>query len=531
MRTLELSNNGINEFIGELENTVSKLNIDKHNKTWMRLFLEESLLTYKDELGDSSSFNYNVRKRFSSLLVEIKVEGKQVNIFGKDNAVNGSSVVDSIFLNEGDGQILHQYKNNKNVISLSMPIEGKKIKIPGSPSIHAILLAIVVGFLLKLMPASMIDVLVESYISPVYSTLMSALKGLMEPVIFISLVIGICALDDLRTLSTIGKKAILSFLKISTIMFAITVVICFFVFPCHGEVTQNFNLADIINLLLTMIPINIIAPFYEGNMVQIVVIGFMSGIIILILGEKASTIKQFTLEFKFFFFTILEMFVKLLPFIVFLSVVKVILTISISDSATVWKIIVVDQAIVILVAALNLVSTSLKTKVSVKTLIKKIMPIFNLSLMTGSSTAVIPEFYNRLPSKFGIDEKYANYWIPLSNAFFSPSTIVALIVYAFFSSQMQGVAISISWVVILYIMIIQIGMATPRIPGGIIASCTILFSQLGVTTDYIGIIMAANVLVLYLDTAVAAITRCCCAIDVAYKEGYIDLEILADPNR
>lgn len=73
-------------------------------------------------------------------------------------------------------------------------------------------------------------------------------------------------------------------------------------------------------------------------------------------------------------------------------------------------------------------------------------------------------------------------------------------------------------------MIIQIGMATPRIPGGIIASCSILFSQLGLTTDQLGLIMAANVLVLYLDTAVAGIIRCCCAINVAMKQGRINLD-------
>ena len=35
--------------------------------------------------------------------------------------------------------------------------------------------------------------------------------------------------------------------------------------------------------------------------------------------------------------------------------------------------------------------------------------------------------------------------------------------------------------------------------------------------------MVANVLVLYLDTAVAGIIRCCCAINVAKKQGRIDL--------
>jgi len=530
MEQKALSNSNIQEFNDALDGFIKGLRIQNHNKTWLRLSLEEALLKYRDVFGQDAAFSYAIKKRFATLLVEISVCGRPLNVLHPEGEEGkGSDILDNLF-NNADGQILYNYKNGQNIISVSMPIEAPKLKLPGSPSLHAIILAIIAGLLLKLLSADSITVLVDSYISPVYSSLMGALKGLMEPVIFISLVIGICALDDLKTLSTIGKKTLLSFLKLSSLMFLVTAVVCVFVFPSKGASAQAFNLADLVALLLASVPSNIIAPFYEGNMIQIVVLGFVSGIVILILGEKAATIKKFILEFKFFFFTILEMFTKLLPTVVFLSVVKVILTINISDSATVWKIIVVDQALVILVAIASLVITSARTKTPLKVLLKKVFPLFNVSFMTGSSTATIPEFYMRLPKYFGIDETYSNYWIPLSNAFFSPSTIVALIVYAFFSAQMQGVGLSVGWLVILYIMIIQIGMATPRIPGGIIASCTILFAQLGLTTDQLGIIMAANVLILYLDTAVAAVTRCCCAINVAQKQNYINLDILRNPD-
>ena len=176
--------------------------------------------------------------------------------------------------------------------------------------------------------------------------------------------------------------------------------------------------------------------------------------------------------------TVLGTFVKILPFVVFLSVVKVILSINVSDSLVIWKIIVIDQCLDIVFAITLLLYTSIKHKVNIKTLFKKMSSSVNLSFTTGSSTATISEFYKCLPSKFGIDEKYVNYWVPLSNSFFSPSTIFALIVYAFFAAQAQNVSLSFAWIIVLYIMIIQIGMATPRIPGGIMASVTILFSQL-----------------------------------------------------
>lgn len=530
MSERQLTDTMIQSFIDKLNSNLSVLNIAKHNKTWLRLFLEESLLKYRDTLGESASFSYTIKKRFSNFLVEVFVDGDPIDVLHPEGQNGeGSAILDNLF-NSSDGQILYKYQNGRNIISVSMPIESRISKLPGSPSLYAIILAVIVGLLMKLLPQDTTAMLVESYISPVYSTLMNALKGLMEPVIFISLVIGICALDDLKTLSTIGKKTLLSFLGLSTVMFAVTVITCIFVFPSKGEAALGFNPAEILKLLLDSIPSSIIKPFYDGNMIQIVVLGFVSGVVILILGEKVSTIKKFVLEFKFFFFSILEMFVKLLPIVVFLSVVKVILTISISDSATVWKIIAADQLLVVFIAFASLLFTSAKTKTPLGILIKKVTPLFNVSLTTGSSTATIPEFYKRLPTSFGIDEKYSNYWIPLSNSFFSPSTIIALIVYAFFSAQMQGIGHSVGWLITLYIMIIQIGMATPRIPGGIIASCSILFAQLGLTTDQLGIIMAANVLILYLDTAVAAVTRCCCAINVAVKQGYIDLDKLRDPK-
>jgi len=528
----KLSNQGIQNFNDELANYIEKLNIDKHNKTWLKLFYEEVLLKYQDNLGKDVDFSYKIKKHFSSLLVELYVKGESIDVLHPSEAGNDTVLLDNLF-NNSDGQVLYSYKNGSNNISVTLPITAPKIKIPGSPQLHAIILGIIIGVILyKVLSADQITYLIDGYVSPIYSTLMNTLKALVEPIIFVSLVIGICTLEDLKTLSTIGKKTILSFLGVSTMMFVLAVITCYFVFPLKGSSAQAFNLADIVQLLLSSIPANIIAPFYEGNMIQIVVLGFVTGVIILILGEKSTTIKKLILEFKFFFFQILELFIKVLPFVVFLSVIKVILTTDISKSATVWKIILVDQLLVLVTALLCLVRTSIISKVSIKTLVKKVLPLFNVSLTTGSSTATIPEFYKRLPRDFGIDESFSNYWIPLSNAFFSPSTIMALIVYAFFAAQMQGVGITYMWIIVLYIMIIQIGMATPRIPGGIIASCTILFTQLGLTTDQLGIIMAANVLILYLDTAVAAITRCCCAINTARVQGFIDLDVLRkDTNK
>lgn len=525
----KLTNENIQKIVDETSSFVDQFNIVKQTKLWLALSIEETLLCYKDQ-NDGREFYYSFKKRFGSVLCELYITGSKLDVLHPDiHNTNESNIIDHIF-NVGPGEVLYQYKDGVNVISTSIPLETPKLKLPGSAMLQAVVFAVILGALLRLLPADVITSILDKYISPVYSTFMGALKGITEPVIFITLIVGVCALDDLNTLSNVGKKILLSFLKISTIMFIMGCISCAFIFKGAGTSSTSFDPSSILNLLLTSIPTNIVSPFVEGNMIQIVILGLLSGLVLLILGEKTSTIKKVFVEFKFFFFTILGTFVKILPFVVFLSVVKVILSVNPSDSLIIWKIIVVDQCLDIALALLLIVYTSIKYKVNIKVLFKKMFGLFSISFATGSSTATIPEFYKALPSKFGIDETYVNYWVPLSNSFFSPSTIFALIVYAFFAAQSQGVSLSVSWIIVLYIMIIQIGMATPRIPGGIMASVTILFSQLNLNTEQLGIIMAANVIILYLDTAVASITRCACAINSAVKEGYCNLDVLRDPN-
>lgn len=527
MQYKQLTNKNIQDFIDELGTSLKQVSMNKHNKLWLNLTLEEVLLKYQEKEA-MEGFSYKLKKRFGSLLIELYIKGEQQDMLhpteGSDVA-GDSFLIDNLF-NTGDGQVLYRYRNDTNIISISMPTEGLGLKIPGNKMLWAIILGAILGFLLRRLPQDTREFLNASYISPVYSTLMSILKGVSEPVIFTTLVVGICALDDLKIMNKVEKKIILMFLKISTCMFVLACLLCFPVFKSEGAAAISFHFDELLPLLLKSFPTNYVTPFAEGNMIQIVVLGFVTGISILMLGEKARGIKNLMDEAKFLFFCVLEAFVKLLPIAVFLSVVSVFLTITISESAIIWKIIAADIFLDIVFALMILSYTAFRYKIPAKTLLKKSLPMMSVSFATGSSTATIPIFYKRLPENFGVDEKLTSYWIPLSNAFFSPSTIFALIIYAFFAMQMQGKGASISWIIVLYIMIIQIGMATPRIPGGIIASVTILFSQLGLSVDQLGIIMGANVLILYVDTAVASLIRCLGAVALASKEKLIDRDIL-----
>lgn len=213
--------------------------------------------------------------------------------------------------------------------------------------------------------------MIDSYISPVYSILIDVIKGISGPVIFVSLLVSICTLDNLETMKSKLKRIFPTFFIITLIMFFMALVACLAVFGIPEKAGVAFNTAKLLSLLLTLIPTNILQPFIEGNMIQIVVLGCISGFVLLILGEKSVAIRKLVGEFKFSFFSVLELAAKLLPLIVFLSVVTAVSTIQVSDVDSICKIIVLDLELHLLLSTGFLLVTAGRFKVSTGLLLKE----------------------------------------------------------------------------------------------------------------------------------------------------------------
>ena len=170
--------------------------------------------------------------------------------------------------------------------------------------------------------------------------------------------------------------------------------------------------------------------------------------------------------------------------------------------------------------------TSIRLKVPAKEVFRKISSTFFTAFSTGSGTAAIPSMSRELSDNFGVESGFLNYWLPFSASFFSPSVLFSIIVYTFFALESQGVSLGMEGLLILYVLTMVMVVAAPKIPGGIMATIAIIFSELGLNTDQMGIIMGANVIVLYFATGVGSMTKALCGALLAYQKGYCNEKIL-----
>lgn len=120
-----------------------------------------------------------------------------------------------------------------------------------------------------------------------------------------------------------------------------------------------------------------------------------------------------------------------------------------------------------------------------------------------------------------MEEKFCNFWIPLALAVFSPSILIKIVVSAFYVAEISGNTISIMEMLIITFLAIQLGIASPKVAGGVAVSFSILLSQLGLPPENIGSLMIINVIIGNLFAALNILIHDCELMTISHKMGFI----------
>lgn len=129
-------------------------------------------------------------------------------------------------------------------------------------------------------------------LKPFGDAFIKLIRMTLPPIIFVTVVIGIARMGDIREVGRVGVKAILYFEIVSTAALLFGVVAADLLHPGRGmnidaakldpssvaNFTANVAPAGIVPFLLNLIPASAAEPFVSGNMLQIIVIGVLFGV-------------------------------------------------------------------------------------------------------------------------------------------------------------------------------------------------------------------------------------------------------------
>jgi aerobic C4-dicarboxylate transport protein len=172
---------------------------------------------------------------------------------------------------------------------------------------------------------------VGAQLQPLGFIFIKAIKMVITPVIFLTIVAGIGKMGDMRRIANVGVKALIYFELSSTLaliigMFVINVwrigsgmhadAAHLDVASIQGFVKSSQDMT-LINFLMNIIPQAFLEPFVTGNMLQVVVVATLFGFALVMTGEKGRPIVDMVDRTTYAFFGIVRIIMYIAPLAAF----------------------------------------------------------------------------------------------------------------------------------------------------------------------------------------------------------------------
>lgn len=365
----------------------------------------------------------------------------------------------------------------------------------------------------------------------------ASLKLLVVPLVFVSLVCGASALDDIRKLGRIGGKTLLLYMLTTAIAITIALLVANVVNPGFGfELVSGttFEVAvapSIKETFLNIFPTNPIKSMAEGNMLQLIVFSLLFGLAISL--TRKETKAKLVSTFKSLDEVIMKLVLVLMmvaPFGVFCLLAKVFSEQGFSAIAPLAKyFFVVVFCLLIQLFFVYPILLKLLSGLNPVTCLKKLKDLMVFAFSTSSSNATMPVTLETMEAKLGVDNSVASFTIPLGATINMDGTAIMQGVATVFIAQAYGVEIGIGGYLMVILTATLASVGTAGVPGVGLITLAMVLKQVGLPIEGIGLIIGVDRLLDMSRTAVNVVGDCVVTCIVAKQEGHLNQEVFDAP--
>lgn len=346
-----------------------------------------------------------------------------------------------------------------------------------------------------------------TYIKPIGTLFINLIKMVIVPLIFFSLVNGIISMTDADAFKRIGLKAVFSFLM--TGAFAVCIGLAFGNIFEPGVGVDMSSLSSlsgnsapaadhvrketsIIDILVGIVPSNIVRAMAEDNILQVVVFAIFVGVMLNRLGEKVQNLTDLCKSAAMLVFRMIETVIRFSPYGVF--------------ALTSWM--VGTQGLPILKALLTLVCTVVGAlfaqyllfgimiivfaRLSPLPFYKKMFEPQLLAFSTSSSKATLSTAMRVVNERIGVSKSSTAFVLPLGASINMDGTAIYLGITALFFSQAFNIPLDSHHYFILVLTATLGSIGAAGIPSGSLFMMGMVFTSVGLPLEGIALIAGVD---------------------------------------
>jgi|GEM_PF-2278421 len=471
--------------------------------------------------GDDVEVRYSVSTRFKKAFLKIEAQGEKMD--PADGIVVDMNTIEEAelqpLLRQDKEVVIYGYHAGQNVIRVASPRIKSKTLL-GSAMLWGSVLGLALGFLCTLLPDDIRNIIVNDVMTPVNTVVLNLILCVMGPVILISMITAVSALNSVNDLTSMGLKLIGRFAKcILSVMF-VGIMVSLLFYDVFGDGGVDMKAKDLVNLLLDVFPKDPISPLKDGNTPQLVIMGLVLGAALIVPGNKVKGLKRIVSQTGTWIMTVMDMVQVILPLIPFCSVFIAIASDSSSSLLDGWQFVVAMFLACTVCGAIKFFHVVRKYNIRASTLWGKLKPLVVLAFMNRNITSIMKQEYELCENELGISHDFTSFWIPLSQAMLSPRATLNFVIPPFLILQFVGAPISLPFLVVLLIVVFELSIADP----GTAAGWTVLFAALGLSSDFVGLFLAFELLTANYNAAYGALQMGLEAIESAASFDAIDMD-------
>lgn len=379
--------------------------------------------------------------------------------------------------------------------------------------------------------------LVDGLFNIVGKIFVNALKMLVVPLVLLSLISGVCGIGDIRLLGRIGSKAFVLYMMTTAVAIASALTVAGLLGIGKGMnavSAANFEGADapaLSDVLINIVPSNPISAMAQGEMLSIIFFSILVGISLLMVGKKAENLISGVEVANEVMMKMVGIIMSLAPYAVFCLLAKAMAQLGLDLFVQLIGYVVVLIFVLLLHLFVTLQATLVVfSGLNPMTFLKKMRNTQVFAFSTSSSNATIPVTLRTVVQRLGVDKSVASFTVPFGATINMDGTAIMQGVATVFIANIYGVELGVGGYLTVIVMSVLASVGTAGVPGVGLIMLSMVFTQVGLPLEGIGLILGVDRLLDMVRTAVNVSGDGVVSAIVAKSEGKLDQSIYDDPD-
>ena len=384
---------------------------------------------------------------------------------------------------------------------------------------------------------SLQNFLVDGVLEIIGQIFMASLRMLVVPLVFVSLVCGVCSLQDTTKLGRIGGKAIGLYLVTTAIAISFAIFIAIIVGPGEGVnmiANSSFTAREapsLAQVIIQMFPTNPFEAFSQGNMLQIIVFALLFGIAIALSGKAGERVASLFEDLSEVIMRLVAVLMNVAPYGVFALLATLFTTVSLETFGNLIVYFLVVLAVLFMHALVTYpVILKLLTGLNPIIFLKKMRDAAIFAFSTASSNATIPVTLETATKKMGVDNSIASFTVPLGATINMDGTAIMQGVATVFIAQVFSQDLTLADYVTVVLTATLASIGTAGVPGVGLIMLAMVLDQVGLPVEGIALIIGVDRLLDMTRTAVNVTGDSMVSIVVAKSEQQFDNEMFLNES-